>query len=397
LLGGPLPLAPNENNGTFPADHIGNTSISYQPVTSDMMFEWGNYANNRWDFGQVDLLILQDLGYTIQNYQSLPLVDPIDSADVTGTSGNDVLSAPKVSAIISAGAGDDRIVLPSGTGNGNYFIIGGDGSDSVVVGQAYSGFDLVKYNTDYLLQNKLGLDGVSLLRSIETVVFTDVTVGIDSADANRTITANGAGVVLSYDGTVSGYTLAVGTSGVTVQDAAGTDTLVGIQAVSFSDETIIIADVPGAASVTTGNITELYAAVLDREPDTAGLAFYQAYLTANPGVPLLQFAEWFLASPEYTAAHSYAQTSAGDAQFITESYENLLHRAPSAAEVAYYQDHVIAPALKDLTPGTQAYSAAEFQAHAQMLVYFSASPEFLSDVEITAQHAADAQHWLILA
>ncbi len=532
LLGGDLPLAPNETTGEA-ADHIGNTSITYQPVTSDMMFEWGNYANNRWDFGQVDLTILQDLGWKIQNYQALPLVDPLDSFDVTGTAGNDVLNAPTVSAIVSGGDGDDRIILPAAAGNGNYLIIGGSGNNSVVVGQAYAGFNLVKYNSDYLLQNKAGLDGVSLLRQIETVVFTDATVAIDSTDANKTITATAAGVVQAYDGALSGYVMSFDGVTATVRAAGGTtgtDSLIGVGGIQFSDlaltvangaisgsasaatvladldalqslaasghaslaltdggipilslsaaqaatdagaltaitspftvvesasgasqtiagvashattvsfsgdavqysvtpsgdgtdftvsgnglidhlgnvaalhfadETEIVAQAPGSSSVTSGNVTELYAAVLDREPDVAGLVFYQNYLKANPATSFLQFAEWFLSSPEYTAssAHTYAQTSAGDAQFIEDSYQSLLHRTPSAAEIAFYQDKVMAPALAGLTPGSQAYSAAEFQAHAQMLVYFSASPEFLADVQITAQHPADAQHWLVL-
>jgi hypothetical protein len=36
------------------------------------------------------------------------------------------------------------------------------------------------------------------------------------------------------------------------------------------------------------------------------------------------------------------------------------------------------------------------QAHAQVLEYFSASAEFLSDIQITAQHPASSSHWLQL-
>ncbi len=171
-----------------------------------------------------------------------------------------------------------------------------------------------------------------------------------------------------------------------------------VSALEISGQIDIVAAKPGNGPVTTGNVTELYGAVFGREPDVGGLAFYQNYLKANPGTPLLQFAEWFLSSAEYTSnsAHDYAQTTAGDAQFITDSYQNLLHRTPSAAEIAYYQANVMAPALAGLTAGTQAYANAQMQAHAQTLVYFSASPEFLSDVQITSQHPADAQHWLYL-
>src|SRR6202012_2115852 len=114
---------------------------------------------------------------------------------------------------------------------------------------------------------------------------------------------------------------------------------------------------------------ELYGAVLGREPDVPGLAFYQAYMNGNATTPLQQYAQWFLSSAEYTGnpQHAYAQTAAGDQQFIGDSYQNLLHRGPSASEVAFYEDNVIAPALKGLEAGSAAYTAADLAAHALTL------------------------------
>jgi len=160
----------------------------------------------------------------------------------------------------------------------------------------------------------------------------------------------------------------------------------GATALQFADQTVFVAAAPGGAnSVTTGNVTELYSAVLAREPDVSGLAFYQNYLKSNPTTSLQTFAEFFLNSTEYTSAHSYAQTTAGETQFITDSYQNLLHRTPSADEVNFYLTNVLEK------PGTQ------LENHALMLVYFSASTEFLGDVQITATNPASAQHWLLLA
>jgi hypothetical protein len=186
-----------------------------------------------------------------------------------------------------------------------------------------------------------------------------------------------------------------GVLSVTNLSSGAVTTLTGVTALQFSDTTEIVAQMPGAGTVTTGNITELYSAVLGREPDVAGLAFYQGYLQANPSTSLLTFAEWFLASPEYTdnSAHTYAQSAAGDAQFITDSYTNLLGRAPDAGAIPYYQA-VIDQFTNGLVPNTPAYAAAQALGHAQVLVYFSASAEFLSDVQITAASPANAHHWL---
>ncbi|HMA51809.1 MAG TPA: DUF4214 domain-containing protein, partial [Magnetospirillaceae bacterium] len=179
--------------------------------------------------------------------------------------------------------------------------------------------------------------------------------------------------------------------------ATGTDHLSGVTALEFGSSLDIVGATPGQGTVTTGNITELYGAVLSRQPDVPGLAFYLQYLKANPDTPLVQFAQYFLASPEYTgnAAHSYAHNQAGDDQFITDSYENLLHRAPESGAIPYYET-VIDSYTKGLAAGSAAYIAAENLGHAWVLTYFSASPEFLNDVQITAAHPADAQHWLYL-
>jgi len=223
-------------------------------------------------------------------------------------------------------------------------------------------------------------------------------VTIDASLPNLTIDGvSGHGNTVVFSGAADQYTITPGTDGLSLTVASGssTDDLSNVAALQFSDVTDIVAATPGNGVVTTGNITELYGAVFGRLPDVAGLAFYQNYLTANPSTPLVQFAEFFLASPEYTSTHSYAQSTVGDDQFITDSYENLLHRAPDTGALPYYEK-VIDQFTQGLIPGTAAYAAAQTIGHAWVLTYFSASPEFLGDVQVTAQTPSSAQHWLIL-
>ena len=205
-----------------------------------------------------------------------------------------------------------------------------------------------------------------------------------------------------FSGTASQY--GIGSAGdgvgVTITSSGSVDLLRSVSAVQFSDFTDLIAQTPGsgaAGSVTTGNVTELYGAVFGRLPDLPGLAYYQNILEQNPALPLTTFAQWFLASPEYVnnPAHSYAQSTAGDTQFIDDSYSNLLHRAPEQGAVPYYLN-IIQFFTNGTTPGTQAYTAAQALAHAVVLTDFSASAEFLQDVQVTAQTPTSAQHWLIL-
>jgi hypothetical protein len=217
-----------------------------------------------------------------------------------------------------------------------------------------------------------------------TGLATHATVAVFTAKAaNYTVTPSGDGT--SFTVTDSG----TGRSSV--------DHLSAITALQFSDGTDFIANAPSAGGVTSGNVAELYSAVLARTPDVAGLAFYEGALKTDPTLSMLTLARYFLASPEYTgnSAHNYAQSDAGDASFITDTYTNLLHRAPDTGAVAFYQA-VIDKFTAGLTVGTAAFQAAQIQGHAQVLVYFSASSEFLGDVQVTATHPADAQHWLIL-
>lgn len=228
-----------------------------------------------------------------------------------------------------------------------------------------------------------------------------LTIDASAPDAVVSGVANHATTVV-LSGAASQYSVTPSGDGVgfILSTAGSTDHLANVSALQFSDATDIVASqtpsVPGGVS--SAQVTELYGAVLGRSPDVAGLAFYQKAAATSPSTPFIDYALWFLNSSEYkgNSAHNYAQTSDGDAQFITDSYLNLLHRAPETGAVAFYQDKVIDPILSGLTPGTAAYGAAELQAHAQVLVYFSQSHEFLSNVTITAQSPASAQHWLVL-
>ena len=236
-------------------------------------------------------------------------------------------------------------------------------------------------------------------------ITSDFTMTIDGSAANISVAGiAGRGTTVTLSGTASQYTVTPDGDGVgfTLTDTGtgrtSIDHFSNVTALQFSDGTDFIAVAPGTnGNITTGNVTELYSAVLARVPDVGGLAFYQSAVAANPSLGLNQLGQYFLSSTEYTSnpEHNYAQSAAGDAQFITDTFTNLLHRAPDTGAVPFYQN-VINQFTNGLAPGTAAYAAAELAGHAQVLVYFSVSAEFLSDVQITAQNPPDAQHFLHL-
>jgi len=248
---------------------------------------------------------------------------------------------------------------------------------------------------------QLATDGAAL-----ALITSPFQIDVAAPAASGTFTGlAGHATTIVFSGDASQYSVEVsqGAAGLTVTGGGATLQLSNVTALQFADTTEIVAQTPGsgvAGNVTTGNITELYGAVFGRLPDTAGLAYYQGVLAANPHLSLVTFAQYFIASPEYTSnsAHGYAQTSAGEAQFITDSYENLLQRAPEAGAIPFYQN-AINQFTSGLTPGTAAYASADALAHATVLTYFSQSTEFLNDVQVTAQNPASpgfSGHWLVL-
>jgi hypothetical protein len=236
---------------------------------------------------------------------------------------------------------------------------------------------------------------------------------VDGTDANLTLNGpNGVANELVLDGTSNEYSFAGtgdGKSFTITETATGresTDHLSNFDAIQFNNGggtaptlAFVASDTPTTAgAVSSAAVASLYAAVLDRAPDVAGLAYYENEANSNPSMTITRIATQFLTSPEYTGntAHNYAQSTAGENQFITDTYNNLLHRGPEAGAVSWYETNEINPILANLTPGTAAYAAADVAAHALVLASFSESAEFRADVTVTAQNPASASHWLVL-
>lgn len=257
------------------------------------------------------------------------------------------------------------------------------------------------------------LDLTPIQLATDLPVLKDITgtyaITVDGSAANIAATGiGGIGTTVELTGAPTQYTvigLGDGSGFIVSETGTGrtsTDHFSGITELKFDNggaqiAAFLVSETPSfPGAVPSAQIAALYAAVLARTPDSAGLAYYEAE-AANPANTILCLATQFLSSPEYLGnpAHVYAQTEMGEARFITDSYANLLHRAPEAGAVQWYETHDIDPDLAGLTPGTAAYAAADLAAHALMLAHFSLSPEFIGDVSVSAQHPASEARWLI--
>ncbi|MES2188380.1 MAG: DUF4214 domain-containing protein [Pseudomonadota bacterium] len=105
--------------------------------------------------------------------------------------------------------------------------------------------------------------------------------------------------------------------------------LIGVERLQFADGNFAI-DVDG----TGGEAYRLYQAAFNRKPDAAGLGYQIA--TLDKGAALHDVAQSFVTSAEF--ANKYG--SLDNTGFVTQLYANVLHRGPDAAGLAYHVNNL---------------------------------------------------------
>ena len=131
---------------------------------------------------------------------------------------------------------------------------------------------------------------------------------------------------VQYGGARDAYVLAQTTDGTwTVKNNVLTDLLVDVERLKFADVNVAL-DINGNA----GQAYRLYQAAFNRTPDIGGLGYHMNAL--DTGLALSQVAQNFINSPEFSATYGALNTS----QFVTQLYANVLHRAPDSGGLAYH-------------------------------------------------------------
>lgn len=131
-----------------------------------------------------------------------------------------------------------------------------------------------------------------------------------------------------YAGNAANYTIRGADSTFSVTGAAGSDTLLNVERLSFADKHIAI-DV--GANDNGGAVYRLYEAALDRTPDAAGLGFWMDRLDDGAGV--VDIAAGFIGTAEYKALYGAVT---GNTELVSKYYTNILDRAPDAGGLAYW-------------------------------------------------------------
>jgi methionine-rich copper-binding protein CopC len=155
-----------------------------------------------------------------------------------------------------------------------------------------------------------------------------------SGTADNDIINGGAGInTVSYTHSLSNYSLHKTSSGYTVTSTHdGSDTLLDIQNIQFSDMSVNLTVNATAATISAAELTslqELYIAFFNRVPDADGLEYW--IKTYTQGQTMNQIADTFyLCGVQYASLTGYTATM-GNVDFINKVYANVLGR-PSGAD-----------------------------------------------------------------
>ncbi|AMO23983.1 hypothetical protein UC35_15340 [Ramlibacter tataouinensis] len=218
----------------------------------------------------------------------------------TGTASSNNLSGTDAAEMLNGLAGNDLLTANGGDDT----LLGGDGNDTLVGG---TGNDTIS--------GQLGLDIASYAAAFSSLKITHTN------DGKFTVTDQ------------------VGSLGIDLLDS--------VERLVLSDLRVAL-DINGNG----GMAYRLYRAAFDRTPDLPGLGFQIGAL--DGGLTVNQVAANFIASPEFQTKYGALTNT----QYVTQLYQNVLHRAPDAGGLAFH--------VGNLNAG---------MSRADVLVGFSESPE----------------------
>jgi uncharacterized delta-60 repeat protein len=272
-----------------------------------------------------------------------------------GTASSDQFDAVDIAALQflygpskTARAGDDTYQLSSDTSN---FIWDGAGKDTISAaglaagvtlhleaghwdyigaqGSAITAAGQVTINYGSTIENAIGSKGADQLtgssgdNTLSGGAGNDVLTGLGGSDALD----GGAGIDTAvYAGKAADYLVSRSGSGWSVQASRGqegTDQLSGIERLQFSDKFLALGD-------DAAQVYRLYQAAFKRTPDAGGLGFWLH--AQEGGAHLRDIAAGFQDSGEFKQLYS----GATEAAFVTQLYQNVLHRAPDEGGLAFW-------------------------------------------------------------
>jgi hypothetical protein len=242
-----------------------------------------------------------------------------------------------------------------GVGN-NAAMDGGAGMDTALYQGRASGYTVASTASGYNVTIKSGAFPTDTLQNMERVLFDDRAAYAYGTGFGATVDTSadtldgGMGLdTLAIHGARSQFTITHTSTGFTIFNATmGSQWVTNVERLMFTDGMVAL-DINGDG----GMAYRLYQAAFNRAPDLGGLGYQMTAL--DNGLGIAQVAANFIASPEFAATYG----SLNNTQFVTQLYQNVLHRAPDSGGLAYHVNNL----------------EHNGYARADVLVGFSESPE----------------------
>jgi hypothetical protein len=240
----------------------------------------------------------------------------------------------------------------------NAIIDGGAGLDTVLYQGRASAYTVGYTSSGFTVTPKNGAWATDSIINTENVLFDDSgTYGsgfTTNVDAAQGTIDGGVGLDTLYlHGTHSQYQIVHTDSGFSITGNGVQEWVTNVERLAFSDGYVGL-DIHDNG----GMAYRMYQAAFNRKPDAGGLGFWINGM--DNGITLTQVADSFIASAEFQATYG----NLDNAHFLTQLYQNVLHRAPDPSGFAFWQNVL----------DTNAASRAE------VLKDFSESPENQANV-----------------
>ena len=342
---GLAPILVTNDSPTQNWSHLGDLGVRNEGYVDDIMNGLAFYTGQRYFMSQIDLMILDGLGYKVTIPDNLPLsyygfgskglVKPAVSADPASVTSAMTGNTLHLSGTAAAGAMtsvlEHNTLLATTTADAS-----GHWALDVTTDPSLTASALVVRDGTHAIDS----DAISLARDttvgshlIGSALYNKLTGG----DHNDVFTAGPRGAAMDgkagldtviYNEARAANTITAQDGGFTVKDASGTDTLTGIERLHFSDGMVAL-DV-GSDGI-AGQAYRLYQAAFDRTPDPGGLGYWISAM--DNGASLSSVAHSFVHSSEFQALYG---VNPNNSDVLTRYYENVLHRDADPAGFQYW-------------------------------------------------------------
>lgn len=299
--------------------HLSRKDTLDMGYVDDIMNGLAFYTGQRYYMSQLDLIMLQDLGYSVNIPETLPVsynqLAGKDYVMPTAVAGG-TTSDGRLQLTGTAAAGAMTSVLEHGKLLGTTTADAqGKWSLDVATDAAQSVLNLVVRDGTHVLDTSLvkGSAGNDMITALNRSATVDGGAGTDSvaiaaARASVTATRDGAGLKLAG----GGYTA----------------TVTNVERVVFNDSVLAL-DVDKAGIA--GQAYRVYQAAFNRTPDAGGVGFWIGMM--DKGLSLHDVAQGFVDSQEFKTLYG---ANASNRDILTKMYDNVLHRAPDPAGFDFY-------------------------------------------------------------